>query len=254
MITKIEAVNFRCLRNISQTLGHFHVITGPNGSGKTTVAGFPGDVLQSLATIEIEGSATNARLQELLDHHPSDITRLLQNLCNHGFLDSDNRRRWATYRFKENSRQQGLFEALEPIGDSSHKAVDSLHKAGDSSHLGGDSSHLGGDSSHLGGDPSAVENILAVPEVVTQVAQAGKVFRELMEEAILEVCSGRYWTLSQLAELLNRHPAGLRNRYISPMVAAGKLRLRFPRQGNRPDQAYTAVESHPPAAEPPQSS
>lgn len=36
MITKIEAVNFRCLRNVSQTLGPFHVLTGPNGSGKST--------------------------------------------------------------------------------------------------------------------------------------------------------------------------------------------------------------------------
>lgn len=36
MITKIEAVNYGCLRNVSQTLGPFHVLTGPNGSGKST--------------------------------------------------------------------------------------------------------------------------------------------------------------------------------------------------------------------------
>ena len=41
MITKIEAVNFRCLRNISQTLGPFHVLTGPNGSGKSTFLSVP---------------------------------------------------------------------------------------------------------------------------------------------------------------------------------------------------------------------
>ena len=41
MITKIEAVNFRCLRNISQALGNFHVLTGPNGSGKSTFLSVP---------------------------------------------------------------------------------------------------------------------------------------------------------------------------------------------------------------------
>ncbi len=51
MITKIEAVNFRCLRNISQDLGHFHVITGPNGSGKTTFLEVP----QLLAAYAADG-------------------------------------------------------------------------------------------------------------------------------------------------------------------------------------------------------
>ncbi|MCP4149127.1 MAG: AAA family ATPase, partial [bacterium] len=36
MITLIEAKNFRCLRYIRQPLGPFHVLVGPNASGKTT--------------------------------------------------------------------------------------------------------------------------------------------------------------------------------------------------------------------------
>jgi len=36
MITLIEALNFRCLRYIQQPLGPFHVLVGPNASGKTT--------------------------------------------------------------------------------------------------------------------------------------------------------------------------------------------------------------------------
>lgn len=68
MITRIEAVNFRCLRNISQPLGHFHVITGPNGSGKTTFLEVP----QLLAAYANEGlgamweTARANRFQELL--------------------------------------------------------------------------------------------------------------------------------------------------------------------------------------------
>jgi predicted ATPase len=36
MIRLIEAMNFRCLRYVRQPLGRFHVLVGPNASGKTT--------------------------------------------------------------------------------------------------------------------------------------------------------------------------------------------------------------------------
>ncbi len=36
IITQIEAKNFRCLRNVQQSLGAFHILVGPNASGKTT--------------------------------------------------------------------------------------------------------------------------------------------------------------------------------------------------------------------------
>ena len=43
MLTRVEALNFRCLRYISRSLEPFHVLVGPNASGKTTffdVVGF----------------------------------------------------------------------------------------------------------------------------------------------------------------------------------------------------------------------
>jgi len=36
MITLIEALNYRCLKNVRQELGPFHALVGPNASGKTT--------------------------------------------------------------------------------------------------------------------------------------------------------------------------------------------------------------------------
>ena len=48
MITRIEALNYRCLRYIRQDLGPFHVLVGPNASGKTTfldVVGFLGKLV-----------------------------------------------------------------------------------------------------------------------------------------------------------------------------------------------------------------
>ncbi|MCI0539462.1 MAG: ATP-binding protein [Verrucomicrobiales bacterium] len=51
MITRIEAVNYRCLRNTSQPLGRFHVMAGPNGSGKSTFL----EVVRVLGAFASEG-------------------------------------------------------------------------------------------------------------------------------------------------------------------------------------------------------
>lgn len=49
MITLIEAKGYKCLRYIRQPLGRFHILVGPNASGKTTfldVLAFLGDLLR----------------------------------------------------------------------------------------------------------------------------------------------------------------------------------------------------------------
>ena len=55
MITLIEALNYRCLRYVSRPLEPFHVLVGPNASGKTTfldVVAF----LQDLVTDGFDGA------------------------------------------------------------------------------------------------------------------------------------------------------------------------------------------------------
>lgn len=65
MITLIEAKNFRCLRYIRQPLGSFHVLVGPNASGKTTFL----DVVAFLGRLVSDGleSAVNERTQNFYD-------------------------------------------------------------------------------------------------------------------------------------------------------------------------------------------
>lgn len=48
MISRVEALGYRCLRYVRQDLGQFHVLVGPNASGKSTfldVLGFMSDLV-----------------------------------------------------------------------------------------------------------------------------------------------------------------------------------------------------------------
>ena len=51
MITRIEALNYRCLEVHPQDLGPFHVLVGPNASGKTTFL----DVVAFLGRLVTDG-------------------------------------------------------------------------------------------------------------------------------------------------------------------------------------------------------
>lgn len=167
--------------------------------------------LQALATADVEGAVSNVRLQELLTDHSVEITRMLSRLCEQGLLVSDNRRRWTTYRLGGGPREPSFFDK-------------------------GDSSHLDPGSSHL---PRQWEELKTI---AAPVAGTGKAAPELVQQVILRLCAGRYLTSEQLGDLLDRNPAGLRNRFLTPMVTAGLLRLRYPATASRPDQAYTTVE------------
>lgn len=67
MITLIEAKNFRCLRYIRQPLSPFHVLVGPNASGKTTfldVVAFLGSMVSNGLDVAVGERTQN--FQDLL--------------------------------------------------------------------------------------------------------------------------------------------------------------------------------------------
>ncbi|MCY4382728.1 MAG: ATP-binding protein [Nitrospinae bacterium] len=67
MITLVEALNYRCLRYVSRPLDPFHVLVGPNASGKTTfldVVGFLRDLVSEGLDEALSSRTTNP--EELL--------------------------------------------------------------------------------------------------------------------------------------------------------------------------------------------
>jgi ATP-dependent DNA helicase RecG len=171
----------------------------------------------ALVTADVEGAVDNSRMRQICTIHAADVTRLLQGLVAKGALVQEGQGRWSRYR-------------LPDAGHSLHKDGSSIHKAGDSVHKGGNSAHKAGDSEHS-------DDLLAIALLARNQQRLQP---EEMERIILGLCQGRWLTRNQLAELLDRHPDGLRSRFLTPMVAHDRLRLRYPDKPNRADQAYTA--------------
>lgn len=172
---------------------------------------FNKDEVLALVTADGEGAVDNARMRQICTLHAADITRLLQGLVAKGALTQEGQARWSRYRL--------------PLQDhSEHKAGHSVHRPGHSVHKVGHSEH----SDEL--------------DAIASLARRQKRLQPAeMENIILKLCQGRWLTRNELAERLDRHPDGLRSRFLTPMVAHGHLRLRYPDKPNRTDQSYTAA-------------
>ncbi len=200
-----------------------------------------------LATALLEEDVTNARMQDLVSDHSSDITKLLRGLVAKGLLETDNQRRWTRYRLPASvAPRPDLFSAV--TGESGgagilHTGQDSSGLPADSSGLAGDSTGLPADSSGLAGDSSALTPKEEEWKAAAgRVAGKGKVPKAVMETVIIKLCQGRFLTPAELAALLFRSAPNLRSAYLTPLTRSGQLRLRYPDQPNRPNQAYTATD------------
>lgn len=176
--------------------------------------------VQALATAAIEGTVSNARLQELLTDHPVDISSMLRRLCEQGYLVSDNRRRWTSYRL--------------PTSDSSHLPGSLPDLAGSLPDLAGSLPVLAASSPDTAGQQELLR------EMAAPIATKGKAPSSEVRAVILKLCEGRFLQAEMLAVLLKRKAKNLRHQYLSPMVKEGSLKLRYPESPTRPDQAYTA--------------
>ena len=185
--------------------------------------------VQAVVTAQVEGSVTNARMQEITGEHSKDITGVLQTLVCDGLLTQQNQRRWASYRV---------------AGDSPQLGEDSRHLTGDSRHLADDSRHLVGGSPHLTEDfPHLNPELLSLAEPARLKA---KLPTAEMQTLVLRLCDSRWLTTRDLADLLSRDPENLQRRILTGLVKHGLLELRHPGVPNRPDQAYRLLAKREP--------
>lgn len=178
--------------------------------------------VQALVTADLERSVSNRRLQEICEEHPADLTKRLHGLVARGFLRQDGQKR-TSYRLP-GSPEQGSFGLLHSGADSSHK---------------GDSSHKEPEDLSHKLDELSPEALAKLKAIAGPAHRSPRLPVEETRKVIQDLCEGRFFTAADLAQLMNRNPNSLRNRFLTPMVEEDLLERKYPEEPNRPDQAYT---------------
>jgi predicted HTH transcriptional regulator len=218
----------------------------------------------ALAITLSERRLTHARLCELSNLHPSDVSKVLGLLVDKGFLSLTGSGRGAVYRFTQ-------VDATSPDdvfgSGSSTISADSSTISGTSSTISGTSSTISGTSSTISGSEESqnrdemgrlISGKFHLPFVdsIDSLTPEFRVGLELMaelprskrrmdrkefEDLIVQVCGEHFITIGSLAKILNRGERTLRQDYLSKLCKEQRLRRAFPDTPNHEKQAYTKV-------------
>ena len=125
-----------------------------------------------------------------------------------GYLESDNKRRWANYHIKG-----------EKVATSDQKVATSDQKV-DTSSQKVDTSDQKVDTSNL----------------TKRISKGG------LEFLIMDICNEKYVKMEVIAEQVGRSLDYLKNKIFPNMVKQGKLEKKYPLTPNHPEQAYKTTE------------
>ncbi|MDO9154941.1 MAG: hypothetical protein Q7U47_14740 [Paludibacter sp.] len=147
------------------------------------------DELNILAICHIEGEVNNNRLQDSIDKHRTDITKILKELCKEGFLISENKSRWTTYHLNTNFTKN--------VESESYSKIDTYEQKVDSSEI-------------LTPIVDALVQKVdtSVQKVDTSIQRNTKNFsKEQLNSLIINTCKSEFMTIEQIAKVVNRSPA-----------------------------------------------
>ena len=164
-------------------------------------------------------------------------------LVDHRMLVPDGQGRATSYRLA-GTEAVDLASAVDlesPPPRSEDLSPRSEHLTPRSEHLKPRSEHLEVRSEHLPLiNPMEDPILLRIADPVRSNKQCSP---ETTRETIRNLCCGKFFTLNQLASILNRSPDGIRQRFIKSMVDDEKiLERRYPQQPNHEQQAYRTRE------------
>jgi len=192
----------------------------------------------ALATVAIEGSVTHARIKEMSDIHPHDLSKELKDLVTRRFLQSAGATRAMVYTF-----------AGVPVIDTEGKVQSRLdaipgQEKESPPHNGNNSLHSDKSPPHNGETPLhkkfGIRYEAISQKVFSLIKGKKRVSPDLIRLAILIICENDFVSVEEIATMLNRSRDSVSVHYVSKMVKEGLLELKYPENISHPHQAYRA--------------
>lgn len=220
------------------------VLNSLKGIYGENIASIDHEKLLVLAACASDGYTSNYRIQFVLEKHPSDITLLLKNLCQEGYLVSSGIGKGTRYTLNEHylldktstnrsilfgkDASFGMDFSSEFAGGSRFLNVNSSTANMDSSITNVDSSMTNVDSSMTNVDSN---------EIATKPKRA-KTSIDQLQKMILAVCREDYKSIEEIAKGVGKTIKYLKNGIIARMVTDGLLERKHPTVPTHPNQKY----------------
>ena len=141
-----------------------------------------------------------------------------------GYLESDNKRRWANYHIKGKKvatlSQKVDTSKSKKVATSSQKVATSKSKK----------------------VATSSQKVATSSQKVDTSYPKKNLRKKDLEEEILKLCKDRFRKKEELASLLGKSENYLKDKFIYRMQREGKLEPYFPLTPNHPEQAYKTTE------------
>ena len=161
-----------------------------------------------------------------------------------GYLESDNKRRWANYHIKGEkvaTSNQKVATSNQKVATSEQKVASSDQKV-DTSDQKVATSDQKVDTSDQKVDTSKTKKVDTSDQKVDTSNLTKRISKGGLEFLIMDICNEKYVKMEVIAEQVGRSLDYLKNKIFPNMVKQGKLEKKYPLNPNHPEQAYKTTE------------
>lgn len=155
-----------------------------------------------------------------------------------GYLESDNKRRWANYHIKG----EKVATSDQKVATSNQKVATSKTKKVATSEQKVDTSEQKVDTSEQKVDTFKTKKVDTSDQKVDTSNLTKRISKGGLEFLIMDICNEKYVKMEVIAEQVGRSLDYLKNKIFPNMVKQGKLEKKYPLNPNHPEQAYKTTE------------